>query len=203
MPPAAFADADAASTTFRALAWSEAHDVPPLVPAVEPYDERDPAPTGLSGARPQFEFDAAEAPAVAGMPWYRRRSSWLGVAASVVLLLGTSAVVAFGSDSTPRRAPRRCRRRPRGGTRCGGRTAGESSAQPQQDLPPRTVYAVPAPATEYQAPAPQQVVCAPPQAASTSAGGTRTEFRGAAPAAGRDHHRGDIPRRKRRPSTTP
>ena len=167
MAPAAFADADAASTTFRALAWSEAHDVPPLVPAVEPYDEGEPAPTGLSGARPQFEFDAAEAPAVAGVPWYRRRSSWLGVAASVVLLLGTSAVVAFGSDSTPASGTSPL---PPSTTQAAPGAAAappaESPAQPQQDSPPRTVYAVPAPATEYQAPAQQQAPAPPPRAAA-------------------------------------
>ena len=154
--PPAFADADAASTTFRALAWSEAHDVPPLAPPVEAYDELelDAAPTGLSSARPQLEFDAADVPVVVEVPWYRRRSSWLGVAASAVLLLGTSAVVALGSDSnsassTSPLPPSTTEAAP--GAAAAPPADGPAQPQPQ-DPPPRTVYAVPAPATEYQAP---------------------------------------------------
>ena len=166
-PAPAFADADAQSTTFRALAWSEAHDVPPLAPAVDSYDEPflDAAPTGLSSARPQFEFDSADAPVVVDTPWYRRRSSLLGVAASVLLLLGTSAVVAFGSDSTPASST----------TPIGTPASAAPAAAPQVESPaaeepqqpaPRTVYAVPAPATQYQAPAQQQAAAPPPQAAA-------------------------------------
>lgn len=161
----AFADADAQSTTFRALAWSEAHDVPPLAPAVESYDDSpEPAATGLTGARPQFEFDAADAPVVDDAPWYRRRSSLLGVAASVLLLLGTSAVVAFGSDSAPASST---------APLAPSTTAAPAAAPPvdnpvqeaPQDPPPRTLYAVPAPVTQYQAPAQQQAAAPPPQAA--------------------------------------
>jgi hypothetical protein len=158
--PPAFADADAQSTTFRALAWSEAHDVPPLAPAVETYYEV--APTGLSGARPQFEFDAADAPVVVEKPWYRRRSSLLGVAASVVLLLGTSAVVVFGADTTPASStsplPATTTPAPAGAAAA---PPADTPAQPQEeDPPPRTIYAVPAPATEYQ----QQAATPPPAA---------------------------------------
>jgi len=167
----AFADADAASTTFRALAWSEAHDVPPLAPAVDSYDEPalDAAPTGLSSARPQFEFGAADAPVVAEKPCYRRRSSVLGVAASVLLLLGTSAVVAFGSDSTP--ASSTSPLPPPASAAPSGAAAApqvESPAAEQPQVPaPRTLYAVPAPETQYQAPA-QQQAAAPPQAVAPS-----------------------------------
>jgi hypothetical protein len=161
-----FADADAQSTAFRALAWSEAHDVPPLAPAVESYDEPalDAAPTGLSSARPAFEFADADAPGVAVTPWYRRRSSLLGVTASVLLLLGTSAVVAFGSDTTPASgtspvAPPTSAAPP-------GAVAAPQVESPVQEQPqapaPRTVYAVPAPATQYQA---TQQAAPPPQQA--------------------------------------
>ncbi len=161
----AFADADAASTTFRALAWSEAHDVPPLAPAVEAYDEPalDAAPTSLSSARPQFEFAAADTPVAAAAPWYRRRSSLLGVAASVLLLLGTSAVVAFGADSTPASSTSPIGPPASAAPAPAPQVESPVAEEPQQPAP-RTVYAVPAPATQYQAPAQQQAAAPPPQA---------------------------------------
>ncbi len=169
-PEPAFADADAGSTTFRALAWSEAHDVPPLAPAVESYDEPalDAAPTSLSSARPAFEFADTDAPVVAHTPWYRRRSSLLGVAASVLLLLGTSAVVAFGSDTTP--ASGTSPVAPPTSAAPSGAVAAPQVESPVQEQPqapaPRTIYAVPAPATQYQA---TQQAAPPPQQAPAPA----------------------------------
>jgi Hsp70 protein len=165
---AAFADADAGSSTFRALAWSEAHDVPPVVPPAEPlYDEPlyDEPLDDEPSARPQLEFAAADEPLETALPpWYRRSSTLVGVAASVALLLATSAVVAFGSSTSPASnttplAPSTTAQAP------GAAPPPNIPAQAGADDPPlRTVYVNPAPATQYQAPAPQEAVAPPPEA---------------------------------------
>ncbi len=167
----AFADADAQSSSFRALAWSEAYDVPPVAPPAEPYDELelDSAETGLSSARPQLEFAEPEGPlTVEPAPWYRRGSTLVGVAASVALLLATGAVVAFASSaSSP--ASNTTPLPPSTTAQAPGTEApapADAPAGPEaQDPSPRTVFVNPDPATQYQAPAPQQVVGPPPQPA--------------------------------------
>jgi hypothetical protein len=164
-----FADADALSSTFRALAWSEAHDVPPVAPPAEELYDPEPASaqTGLSSARPQLEFTSADAPPSAGpRPWYRRPSTLVGVAASALLLLSASAVVAFGSDTRP--ASNTSPVPPSSAAPAVGAAASPAPAaspgEPQsQDPARRTVFVSPPPATQYQAPAPQQVVAPPPQ----------------------------------------
>jgi Hsp70 protein len=166
---APFAEADAQSTTFRALAWSEAHDVPPVAPYDEPFDDElfddEFAPASLSSARPQLEFAAASAPVAVALPWYRRPSSLLGAAGAAVMLLAASAVVAFGSESTPA-SSNTMPLTPSTTVAATGAPAtppGKSSEprpqpqpqeQPQSQEPPqRTIYAVPPPATQYEAPA--------------------------------------------------
>ena len=155
-----FADADARSSTFRALAWSEAHDVPPVAA---------PAEEGLSSARPQLEFTAADAPLSAGpRAWYRRPSTLVGVAASALLLLSASAVVAFGSDT--KQASNTSPLPPSSSAPAPGAAASPAPAyspgQPQsQDPARRTVFVSPPPATQYQAPSPEQVGAPPPQQA--------------------------------------
>ena len=164
--PPAFADADAASTTFRALAWSEAHDVPPLAPPVEAYDELelDAAPTGLSSARPQLELadDAGRCRgAVVPTPVVVARCRRVrcpaarderGRGARQRHQLRVEHLAA--APSTTEAAP---------GAAAAPPADGPAQQQPQ-DPPPRTVYAVPAPATEYQAT--QQAAAPPPQAAA-------------------------------------
>jgi hypothetical protein len=44
------------STTFRALAWSDADDVPDVAPT-DPYEYGDVADGGVTDARPQMQFD--------------------------------------------------------------------------------------------------------------------------------------------------
>jgi hypothetical protein len=146
----AFADADAESSTFRALAWSEAHDVPPVAPPLESMDD-DP--------RPQLEFVAAETPlGTDPPPWYRRSSTLVGVAVSVALLLATSAVVAFANSSSP--ASSTAPLTPSTTAQAPGVAAPPVENTPAQDAPLRTVYANPAPVTQYQPPA-QQPAAAP------------------------------------------
>ncbi len=157
---APFADADARSTAFRALAWSEAHDVPPVAPPAEPYGEPfddELAPASLSSARPQLEFAAASPPVAVALPWYRRPSSLLGAAGAAAMLLAASAVVAFGSKSTPA-SSNTMPLTPSTTVAATGApaTPPRESSEPQpesEEPPPRTIYAVPPPATQYQAPA--------------------------------------------------
>lgn len=93
-----FADADAHPGTFRAVAWSEAYDVPPVArpSVVQPHPNRD-AP----------ERDSARNCASEGHADYRSGVvvSLVGIAACVILLLAACAVVAFGTgrvDPGPR-----------------------------------------------------------------------------------------------------
>lgn len=169
MAAPAFADADAPSQTFRALAWSEAYDVPPVAPPAEEFYDPEPvsAQTSLSSARPQLEFATADTPLSAGpRPWYRRPSALVGVAASALLLLSASAVVAFGSDTKP--AANTSPLPPSSAAPTPGAAASpapaDSPGQPVQQEPARrTVFVSPPPVTQYQGPAPQQA--APPAAA--------------------------------------
>jgi hypothetical protein len=93
------------STTFRALAWSEADDIPDVDPTGQ-YDYAEPA-TGYAGAdaRPQLQFGEREfteydEPPV--VPWYRRPAVALG-AGAVAVLTAIAVAVWFvtGGDSTP------------------------------------------------------------------------------------------------------
>jgi Hsp70 protein len=92
-----------ASTTFRALAWSEADDVPEVAPT-DPYDYSAPADDGFIGdARPQMQFDHQPYEyAAAAVPWYRRPVMAL-VAGVLVLLAALTAAVFYvmRDDSTP------------------------------------------------------------------------------------------------------
>ena len=93
-----------ASSTFRALAWSDADDVPDVAPT-DPYEYDGPANGGgfTADARPQMQFDhdpyEHEA---APLPWYRRPALAL-VAGVLVLLAALTAAVLFvmRDDSTP------------------------------------------------------------------------------------------------------
>src|SRR6478735_11709759 len=93
------------SSTFRALAWSEADDIPDVAPT-DPYEYAGPANgSGLTAdARPQmqFEHDPYEHQAEPPLPWYRRPA--VALVAGVLVLLGalTAAVLyVMRDDSTP------------------------------------------------------------------------------------------------------
>jgi len=93
------------SSTFRALAWSEADDIPDVAPT-DPYEYAGPANGGglTADARPQmqFEHDPYEHQAEPPLPWYRRPA--VALVAGVLVLLGalTAAVLyVMRDDSTP------------------------------------------------------------------------------------------------------
>ncbi|MDT5095124.1 MAG: hypothetical protein QOH60_4487 [Mycobacterium sp.] len=165
----AFADADARSTSFKALAWSEAHDVPPLAPLVpEPEvavaeDVPEQEPTGLSSARPKMEFAAGRSKrSVVERPWYRRGATLAGVGATALLLLAASAVVAFGkSEKTVMTTPLT----PPASAPASGAEAPAAAAGPVQEAAPPAdppAAGFQAPVAQQQAPAPQAAPAAPP-----------------------------------------
>ncbi|HEY5149076.1 MAG TPA: Hsp70 family protein [Mycobacterium sp.] len=153
------ADPEPAPATGRALAWSEAADVPDLAPPV-----REPAP--VVGGRPVLDFEPEPAaPVDDALPWYRRPMSVVAAALLVIFAAGAGTFVALRDDSsvaapaapapsittTPEAAP-----------------TVEGAPPPAPDEPPAAVaetQAVQAPRTVVQAPDPvtrTQVVQAPP-----------------------------------------
>jgi cell division ATPase FtsA len=90
------------SSTFRALAWSDADDVPEVAPT-DPYEYDAPANGGVTDARPQMQFDHEQyEPEAAPLPWYRKPAIILG-AGVVALLAALVAAVLFvmRDDTTP------------------------------------------------------------------------------------------------------
>lgn len=91
------------SSTFSALAWSDADEVPDVVAPTDPYDYVPAAQT--DDVRPQLQFqhdpydqDEAAAP----VPWYRRPEVALGAGVLLaLLLLGGAVLYVTGSDETP------------------------------------------------------------------------------------------------------
>jgi hypothetical protein len=93
------------SSTFRALAWSDADDLPEPTPAdpaaadepYEPYEPYDP--------RPQVSFterDGDPEAAAAAVPWYRRPVGMLAAGAiAVVLAIGATAYYVLRDDESP------------------------------------------------------------------------------------------------------
>jgi Hsp70 protein len=84
------------SSVFRALAWSDADDLPEPAEADEPQEPYEP--------RPQLAFTPSEdtaAHAVAAVPWYRRPVGLLAVGAVAVLAaLGAAAFYALRNDDS-------------------------------------------------------------------------------------------------------
>src|SRR6478736_8238735 len=82
------------SSTFSALAWSDADDVPDVAPT-DPYDYASPADGGYTAdPRPQMQFghepyeEAAEP-----LPWYRKPAVVLAIGVLAVLAALTAAVL--------------------------------------------------------------------------------------------------------------
>ncbi len=97
------------SSTFRALAWSDADDAPDVAPS-DAYDYDLPAGAGYAdGPRPQMQFDhEAWGQQPEPLPWYRKPA--LVLAAGVLALLAalTAAVLfVMRDDSTPAPASNR------------------------------------------------------------------------------------------------
>jgi hypothetical protein len=93
------------SSTFRALAWSDADDVPDVAPT-DPYEYGDVANGGVTDARPQMQFDHEqyEHDETAPLPWYRKPAIILG-AGVVALLAALVAAVLFVMRDHSTQAP--------------------------------------------------------------------------------------------------
>jgi hypothetical protein len=102
-PPSADAGAPA-SSTFRALAWSDADDIPEPTPP-DPADAQDGPAYEPYDPRPQLAFadheaDAEEAAAV--LPWYRRPVAILAAVVVVaVVVLGAAALYVLRNGESP------------------------------------------------------------------------------------------------------
>ena len=92
------------SSTFRALAWSDADDIPDVAPT-DPYDYSDPAASdGFTGdARPQVQFEHEPyVDEAAPLPWYRKPVVVLAAGVLALLAALTAAVLfVIRDDSTP------------------------------------------------------------------------------------------------------
>jgi hypothetical protein len=167
------------SSTFRALAWSDADDVPEVAPT-DPYDYTGPADT--DGARPQVQFghelyDDEPAP----LPWYRRPVALAGVGL-LALLAALAAAVLFvlRDDSTPTPASTTTpvtTTTPAPTTTAAAPPPTEQAPPPQTQVPQtRTVTRqAPPPATATEAPAPPPTSEAPPPPPTTETPPPTTE----------------------------
>ena len=105
LAPAAAAPEAPMSSTFAALAWSDADDDPDDPQSYGPEDEyADPYETTDDGARPRLDFserEVAEHDDAVAVPWYRRPTMLIGIGAAVVLLVVGSAIafVLRGSET--------------------------------------------------------------------------------------------------------
>jgi Hsp70 protein len=139
------------SSTFQALAWSDADDVPDVAPT-DPYDYGGETNGGVTEARPQMQFDHQqqdEYEPAAPLPWYRKPAIILGAGVAALLVALVAAVLfVMREDTTP---------------------APASTTAPVPTLLPPASSAVPIPA---------EVPATPPQ---TQAPQTRTVTRQAPP----------------------
>jgi hypothetical protein len=159
---------EAASSTFRALAWSDADDIPDVAPT-DPYDYAGPA--GAGGVRPQMQFDHEPyQEQAAALPWYRSPGVVVG-AGAVVLLAALAAAVAFvmRADSTPTPASTTTVTTTPPTTAAAPTSA--EPAPPQTQAPPQTrtvTRHAPPPVTQTQTPPPPATTEPPPPPPTTT-----------------------------------
>jgi hypothetical protein len=176
MGPASRPD-EAASSTFRALAWSDADDVPDVVPT-DPYDYAGPADVGGVRPRMQFEHEPYQEQAPT-LPWYRNPGVVVG-AGFVVLLAALAAAVLFvmRDNSTPAPASTTTATTTQTTTAAAPPPAEpappQTQAPPQtrtvtRQAPPRVTQTQAPPATQTQAPPPPTSEAPPPAPATTEA----------------------------------
>lgn len=160
---------EAASSTFRALAWSDADDIPDVAPT-DPYDYAGPA--GAGGVRPQMQFDHEPyQEQAAALPWYRSPGVVVGAGAVVLLLAALAAAVAFvmRADSTPTPASTTTVTTTPPTTAAAPTSA--EPAPPQTQAPPQTrtvTRHAPPPVTQTQTPPPPATTEPPPPPPTTT-----------------------------------
>ena len=161
------------SSTYRALAWSDADDIPDVAPT-DPYDYPDGQAYagGVTGARPQLQFGEPERAAAADVPWYRRPAVALGAGVLAILAALAVAVFVLRDDDTP--APSSTTTQVTTTTEVPATTtvapppaeappAEVPPPAPEEAPPPRTVTRpAPPPATQAPPPPPPVATEAPP-----------------------------------------
>ncbi|KQY06127.1 molecular chaperone [Mycobacterium sp. Root135] len=172
-----------ASSTFRALAWSDAEHIPEPEPATQEPDVE------YADPRPPIAFvddedDAAEPPP----PWYRTPAGIIAAAAAAVLVaVGTAGYLLLRDDESPASTPATTTQAPPPSSEVNPPPA-EPPAEvpPEQPAPEQTVVqqappppvtvtreAPPPPATTTEAPPPTTE--APPPTTTTEAPPTTTQ----------------------------
>jgi hypothetical protein len=169
-----------ASSTFGALAWSDADDVPDVAPT-DPYEYSGEANGGVTDARPQMQFDHEEQYEyeAAPLPWYRRPAIILG-AGVVALLAALAAAVLFvmRNDSTPTPASTTAPVTTTAPSTSVAPIPVEAPAPPPQTQAPQTrtvTRQAPPPVIETQAPPPPTSEAPPPPPPTTEAPPPTTE----------------------------
>jgi len=163
-----------ASSTFRALAWSDADDIPEPDPVTEEPDGDYPDP------RPPIAFvdDEDDARAAAVVPWYRRPTGIIAVAVVAALLaIGIVLYLLFQDEESPPAAPATTTQAPPPTSEVPPPSS--EAPAPAEQAPERTVYEqAPPPATvtqtqeqppASQAPPPSSTTDAPPPPTTTEA----------------------------------
>lgn len=153
----------------RALAWSEADDIPDLAPPLAGHARRKRDPAPMTGAGPLLEFDqepvaAADGPA----PWYRRPMPVVAAALLVILAAGAGTALALEQDGSA--APAAPAPSISTGPSPSPQTAPPSEAPANPPSAPLQNQATQAPAT-----APTRVVQAPPAATAAAPPPVSTE----------------------------
>jgi hypothetical protein len=169
-----------ASSTFGALAWSDADDVPDVAPT-DPYEYGGEANGGVTDARPQMQFDHEEQYEyeAAPLPWYRKPAIILG-AGVVALLAALAAAVLFvmRNDSTPTPASTTAPVTTTAPSTSVAPIPAEAPAPPPQTQAPQTrtvTRQAPPPVIETQAPPPPTSEAPPPPPPTTEAPPPTTE----------------------------
>jgi cell division ATPase FtsA len=169
-----------ASSTFGALAWSDADDVPDVAPT-DPYEYGGEANGGVTDARPQMQFDHEEQYEyeAAPLPWYRKPAIILG-AGVVALMAALAAAVLFvmRNDSTPTPASTTAPVTTTAPSTSAAPIPAEAPAPPPQTQAPQTrtvTRQAPPPVIETQAPPPPTSEAPPPPPPTTEAPPPTTE----------------------------
>jgi hypothetical protein len=169
-----------ASSTFQALAWSDADDVPDVAPT-DPYDYAGEANAGVTDARPQMQFDHEQQYEYEAepLPWYRKPAVILG-AGVVALLVALAAAVLFvmRADSTPTPASTTAPVTTTAPSTSVAPIPAEAPAPPPQTQAPQTrtvTRQAPPPVIETQAPPPPTSEAPPPPPPTTEAPPPTTE----------------------------
>ena len=163
-----------ASSTFRALAWSDAEHIPEPEPATHEPDFE------YSDPRPPIAFvdeedDAAETP----VPWYRTPAGIIAAAAAAVLVaVGTAGYLLLRDDESPAPTPATTTQAPLPSSEVGPPPAEVAPAQPAPEQtvvqqapppPPVTVTQEAPPPSETPPPPHPSTTVAPPPPTTTEA----------------------------------